>query len=131
MRSGRQEVRVLALAHVNVEVTDLRRALAFYHHLGLTEVPRAGTPNREGSWLRFADGRELHLSVAPAKSPSHAHFAVLVDDLLTARTVFEELGLAIEPARDLPGLQRFFVRDPDGNRIEIAQRDESATNGGG
>lgn len=126
-RAGRRDVRVLALAHVNVEVTDLQRALAFYRQLGLTEIPRGGTPNREGSWLRIGDGRELHLSVAPAKSPSQAHFAVLVDDLVTARALFEELGVAIEPARDLPGLRRFFVRDPDGNRVEIAQRDESAS----
>ena len=113
---------VRELLHVNVEVSDLPRALAFYRQLGFAEIARAGTPERDGAWLRFDDGRELHLSVGPAKSPSRSHFAVLVDDVAAARSVCAKLGAAIEAARDQPGLLRFFVRDPDGNRIEIAQR---------
>jgi catechol 2,3-dioxygenase-like lactoylglutathione lyase family enzyme len=96
--------------------------VAFYRHLGLTELPRDGAPERDGAWLGFADGRELHLSVGPPKAPTRAHFAVLVDDLTAARTVFEKLNAPIETGRALPGIARFFVRDPDGNRIEIAQR---------
>lgn len=115
-------MRVLELLHVNVEVTDLERSLVFYRHLGVEEIPRGGTPNRAGTWLRFADGRELHLSVGPRGPGSDAHFAVLVADLAAARGTFETLGATIEAARELPGLIRFFVRDPDGNRIEVAQR---------
>jgi len=115
-------MRVLGVLHINIEVTDLARALAFYRRLGLTEIPRAEGAERDGSWLRFADGRELHLSVGPPKAPSRSHLALLVDDLAAARACFEELQAPIEAGRPLPGIDRFFVRDPDGNRIEVAQK---------
>jgi catechol 2,3-dioxygenase-like lactoylglutathione lyase family enzyme len=113
---------ILELWHVNIEVSDLQRALAFYRRLGLKEIPRAGTPEREGTWLRFGDGRELHLSVGEPKKPNRSHFAIVVDDLREARQRCQESGATIETAREIPGVSRFFVRDPDGNRIEIAQR---------
>jgi len=109
------------LLHVNVEVTDVPRALAFYRLLGLVEIERAGTPGRAGAWLRFADGRELHLSVGPAKPASRCHFAVLVEDLEAARAAFAAAGAPFESEREIPGLVRFFTRDPDGNRIEVVQ----------
>ena len=117
---------VLGFLHVNIEVTDLARALAFYRHLGLSEIPRGGAAQRDGTWLRFADGRELHLSVGPPKAPNRSHFAILVDDLAAARASFEDMNAPIEAGRPLPGIARFFVRDPDGNRIEIAQRNSNS-----
>lgn len=114
-------VRVRGLLHVNVEVTDLARALAFYRVLGVEEVPRQGAPGRPGAWLRLPDGGELHLSIGPARLPSRAHFAVLVEDLEAARATFEMIGAPLERERDLPGQTRFFTRDPHGNRIEVVQ----------
>ena len=115
-------IRVAELLHVNVEVTDLARALAFYRRFGLEEIERQGTPNRAGAWLRFPDGCELHLSVGPAKPPSRAHVAIRVDDLEAARAAMHEAGAPFETERDIPGIQRFFTRDPDGNRLEIVQQ---------
>ena len=114
-------VRVKEILHVNVEVTDVERALAFYRLLGLEELVRLGTPGRAGAWLRIADGCEVHLSLGPAKAPSRVHFAILVEDVEAARAVFTAAGAPIESERDLPGMVRFFTRDPDGNRIEIVQ----------
>jgi catechol 2,3-dioxygenase-like lactoylglutathione lyase family enzyme len=113
---------VREILHVNVEVTDLERALRFYRLLGLQEIERHGTPGRPGAWLRFPDGRELHLSLGAARPRSRAHFAVLVDDLEAARAAFAGCGAPFETERDIPGLARFFTRDPDGNRIELVQR---------
>lgn len=119
------QVRVKEFLHVNVEVTDLERALAFYRLFGLEEIERAGTPNRAGAWLRFGDGRELHLSIGPAKPSSRNHFAILVEDLEVARDAFTRAGAPFESEREIPGLARFFVRDPDGNRIEVVERRSS------
>ena len=122
MVSAATSMRVTALLHVNVEVTDLERALAFYRRFGLEEVPRRGTPGRSGAWLRFPDGKELHVSVGTAKPEGRAHLAILVEDLEAARTVLAEAGAPFESERDLPGMRRFFTRDPDGNRLEIVQQ---------
>ena len=115
-------IRTLGFSHVNVEVTDMERALAFYRLLGLQEIERAGSPARAGAWFRFPQGHELHLAVGPAHAPSRAHFAIYVEDLAKARSLLEAVGAAIESEREIPGISRFFTRDPDGNRIEIVQR---------
>jgi len=114
-------IRVKELLHVNVEVTDLNRSLVFYRHFGLEEIPRAGTPGPSGAWFRFPDGKQLHVSVGPPKPASRAHLAILVADLDAARTVLEAAGAVFETERDIPGVRRFFTRDPDGNRLEVVQ----------
>src|SRR5512143_415913 len=108
------KIGIARFLHVNVEVTDLERALRFYRALGLEEILRAGTAGRAGAWFRFGDGRELHLSVGVAASHARAHFAVLVEDLAALRAVVEALGSPIETEREIPGVIRFFGRDPDG-----------------
>lgn len=109
----------LGILHVNLEVTDLDRALVFYRTLGLEEAERQGTPGRRGAWLRFPDGRELHLSLGPAPVGGRAHVAIRVSDLTALQQRFESLGAPIEQEREIPGVCRFFTRDPDGNRLEI------------
>jgi catechol 2,3-dioxygenase-like lactoylglutathione lyase family enzyme len=115
-------MRVSQFLHVNVEVTDLERALQFYRLFELEPLQRAGTPNRSGAWFRLPDGSELHLSVGTPRTDSRAHFAILVEDLASARAAIEGAGAAIETEREIPGIIRFFARDPDGNRIEFQQR---------
>jgi catechol 2,3-dioxygenase-like lactoylglutathione lyase family enzyme len=114
--------RVTDFLHVNVEVTDLERALRFYRLFGLVEIERAGAPMRRGAWLRFPGGQQLHLSVGTPRPGARAHFAILVEDLAAARALLEDAGAPIETERDIPGVVRFFSRDPDGNRIEFQQR---------
>jgi glyoxylase I family protein len=38
-----------------------------------------------------------------------------------ARTYFREHGVRTEETTPIPGADRFFIYDPDGNRIEIIQ----------
>jgi len=113
---------VLRLLHVNVEVTDVYRALSFYRLFELEALERLGTPGRRGAWFKLADGTELHISQGPAKPVGRAHFAILVDDLAPLRSRLEAVGAPIESEREIPDIERFFTRDPDGNRIEIQKR---------
>jgi len=115
-------IHVREFLHVNVEVTDLQRALAFYRQFGLQELPRLGTPGRSGAWLCFPDGKQLHLSVGTPTPDRRAHIALRVEDLAAARAVLAASGAPFEIERDIPGMIRFFTRDPDGNRLEIVQR---------
>jgi catechol 2,3-dioxygenase-like lactoylglutathione lyase family enzyme len=52
---------------------------------------------------------------------SPRHFALRVADAAKARANFREQGLAIQETTHIPGADRFFIHDPDGNRIEIIQ----------
>lgn len=118
---------VQRLDHVNVTVPAAREASArrFYGEvIGLTEIAKPdAAPGRGGAW--YACGAvQLHLSLEerPAGEPaSRRHVCVLVADLAGARAACVATGLAIEPDdRPIPGWSRFYVRDPGGNRIEIA-----------
>jgi catechol 2,3-dioxygenase-like lactoylglutathione lyase family enzyme len=118
---------VQRLDHVNVTVPAECEAAArrFYgEFLGLTEIAKPEASRaRGGAW--YACGPvQVHLSLEerPAgEPPSRRHVCVVVADLGRARDACLAAGIAIEPdERPIPGWARFYVRDPGGNRIEVA-----------
>src|SRR5690349_2462972 len=105
------------ITHVNLVVEDVEAARAFYGQLlGLEEIARAEGAARPGVWYRLGD-LELHISyeAAPRNADSTRHIAFEVAGLDAARAALEGAGAPIEAARPLPGLRRFFTRDPSGN----------------
>jgi len=52
---------------------------------------------------------------------SPRHFALRVKDVAAARSYFREHGVPIQETTPIAGADRFFIADPDGNRIEIIQ----------
>jgi catechol 2,3-dioxygenase-like lactoylglutathione lyase family enzyme len=56
-----------------------------------------------------------------ADTISPQHFALRVTDVAAARTYFRERGIPTQETTPIPGADRFFISDPDGNRIEIIQ----------
>jgi catechol 2,3-dioxygenase-like lactoylglutathione lyase family enzyme len=115
-------MRIRRLAHVNISVEKLEPARAFYGQvLGLEAAPRpADAGVRPGCWFRVGD-IEVHVSeeAGADNARSRRHVAFEVDDLAAARRRLAEAGYALEEGRPLPGIARFFVRDPSGNRIEL------------
>jgi catechol 2,3-dioxygenase-like lactoylglutathione lyase family enzyme len=116
---------VRALQHVSIPVArgGGDRARDFYGRvLGLTEtaVPqeiRAGV----AAWYQIGDG-QIHLLYGEATPPdSRHHFALAVDDLAAFRRRLAEAGVAIQEVTRFPNWERFTVRDPFGNLIEILQ----------
>ena len=66
---------------------------------------------------------QFHIGIDPEPFPkSKRHVCFLVADLAKARAAAVADGVIIEEEGVAEGLQRFFVRDPGGNRIEIGQR---------
>ncbi len=113
-------MKITGIHHHSVIVSDLTRARAFYRDvLGLEEVPVPPTFAFPVAW--FALGSEqIHL--LPAKSPdapSGRHIALHVEDIAAARQRLRSLGRPISETTPIPGAERFFTADPDGNRIEI------------
>lgn len=108
------------LDHVTVIITDVERSRAFYRDvLGLREVAPPDTFDFVVLWFEFG-GQFVHLLLKPeADAISPRHFALHVADTAAARDHCRQFGLAIEETVAIPGADRFFIRDPDGNRIEL------------
>lgn len=116
---------VTALHHVNVTVPAELEEVAkdFYGSvLGLKRIPKPATARQSGAWYEIGNA-QLHLSVEdeePALSSRHVCFTV--PNLAEAEHRFREAGVEIvgDP-RPNPDSPRFYVRDPGGNMLEIAQ----------
>jgi catechol 2,3-dioxygenase-like lactoylglutathione lyase family enzyme len=110
------------LDHVSVLVTDLSQARRFYRDiLGLKEIGKPRTFDFKVLWFEFGN-QQLHLLQKPLPDTrSPRHFALRVADAQSARTHFHEHGIETLETTPIPKCDRFFVFDPDGNRIEIIQ----------
>lgn len=109
--------------HVSVLVTDLAAARAFYVGvMGLEEIPKPKTFDFVALWFRFGDGQTLHLLQKPQPDTrSPRHFALRVPDIAAARAHFRAHNVPMQETGPIPHCDRFFVYDPDGNRIEVIQ----------
>ncbi|MBC3787546.1 VOC family protein [Spirosoma utsteinense] len=115
------------LDHILMSIPEgqTAEARAFYSQvLGLSEI--AGYHPGGAIWFQIAD-IQLHLREEAGGNLSARHPAFEVADLDQARQRLTELGVAITFSSDIDGRQRFFIRDPFGNRIEFLQYDEAKT----
>ena len=110
------------LDHVSVLITDVERSRRFYRDLlGLKEIPKPRTFDFVVLWFDLGN---MHVHLLLKDKPdtiSARHFALRVADAATARTYFVERGVSVQETTLIPGADRFFIHDPDGNRIEIIQ----------
>jgi catechol 2,3-dioxygenase-like lactoylglutathione lyase family enzyme len=111
--------------HVQITVPRSveEECLIFYRQaLGLAEIPKpAELHARGGAWFQLSN-LQLHIGLDPEPSPeSRRHICFLVRDIAAARAQIEARGVVVEGEGMAEGLRRFFVRDPAGNRIELAQ----------
>jgi glyoxylase I family protein len=112
---------VRALNHVSVRIRDLGRAREFYEGLlGLGSAPRPdlGLP---GAWYNLGGGSQLHLIQSEGAlegiDPSGPHFALEVPSVAEVRQQLDAQGI---PYLTFGGTQ-LWVRDPDGNVVEICE----------
>ena len=101
---------------------DSDRSRRFYRDvLGLREIAKPKTFDFRVLWFDLGN-QQLHLLLKPQPDTiSPRHFALRVADAQAARAYFHEHGLATEETTPIPGADRFFIYDPDNNRIEIIQ----------
>jgi catechol 2,3-dioxygenase-like lactoylglutathione lyase family enzyme len=116
------EFQVTQIDHVSVVITDVERSRRFYRDLlGLKEIAKPRTFDFVVLWFDLGN-QQLHLLHRPQPdTPSPRHFALRVADVRAARTYFQQRGVRIQETTPIPGADRFFILDPDGNRIEIIQ----------
>jgi catechol 2,3-dioxygenase-like lactoylglutathione lyase family enzyme len=115
-------LQITQVDHSSVIITNVERSRRFYRDvLGLTEINKPRTFDFIVLWFQLGDTQVHLLLQEKADSISPRHFALRVRDVAKARTYFREQGIAIEETTPIPGADRFFIADPDGNRIEIIQ----------
>lgn len=120
--------RVISLNHVQITVPRAAEAASvrFYRDLlGLPQLVRPAQGRQEGTWFQLP-GFRIHLTVedagAAGAGASRRHVCLAVDDLAACRRAMDRSGIEMLPdERPIPGVERFFVRDPGGNRLEIMQ----------
>ena len=115
-----------SIHHVNVTVPKSLEDAAkrFYREvMGLQEVPKPeALRGRGGAWYDLGPV-QLHLSVENLDGAplSKRHVCYTVADLAAAEERFRSFGVEIIPDdQPMPDWPRFYVRDPGGNRLEIA-----------
>ena len=113
---------VTSIHHVSIVVTDLELSRRFYTQvLGLREIPRPATFDFVVVWYDLG-GQHIHLVPREtADAPSPRHFALQVEDAAAARAHFATFAVLTRETTPIPGSDRFFVNDPDGNLVEIIQ----------
>ena len=116
-------IRFGPLDHCSILITDLAKAREFYVDvLGLKEIAKPKTFDFVVIWFDLGGGQTLHLLRKPQPdTASPRHFALKVLDARAAREHIRAHGVPIEETTLIPHCDRFFVRDPDGNRIELIQ----------
>ena len=125
------------LGHVVFYVKDLERALGFYRDLlGFKEVGRIFN----GAAAALTSGRTHHelllIQVGDAPGPSSGrrrglyHIGIKIGDSLEelrqAKRELDQGGISIDGMSDHTVSQSLYLRDPDGNEVELyVDADES------
>jgi catechol 2,3-dioxygenase len=117
------------IGHVHLKVADLERAVAFYHGvLGFDVMQRMG---RQAAFLSAGDYHHhigLNTWQSEGGSPPQPgatglyHVAIRYPDrasLADALRRLVEAGVPLEGAADHGGSEALYLRDPDGNGIEL------------
>ena len=123
------------IAHLAIAAHDLDRSLAFYARLGLHESFRLH--HEDGTlmlvYLRVWGNQFIEVfpngpAPEPNRQGSFLHLCLLVDDLHNTVEGFRKEGITIEqePKVGLDHNWQAWIRDPDGNAIELMQLDETS-----
>jgi catechol 2,3-dioxygenase-like lactoylglutathione lyase family enzyme len=119
---------VLRLQHTSIPMppNGHDRARGFFGAaLGMEEIPPpTGLNPGRLVWFRAGpDGQEVHCFVDEQPEPrsNQQHLCLQVDDVDAFRKRLTEHGVAIQESDAIVNRPRFFVHDPFGNLIELAQ----------
>ena len=99
-------------------------ARRFYGRLlGLKEIAKPEPLRaRGGVWFECGPSQQLHLGVEEPFAPARkAHPGFVVDDLAELAERLRAHGIDVTPDQTIPGVERAYVADPFGNRLELRQ----------
>jgi len=120
-------VGIQRVGHVVLKMRDLEKAKAFYQGvLGM----KIGAESERGIFFRFGD---YHHDIAVFKTGDDAdlpkanqvglvHVALVTDGVQTVKAMYErckEMGVEIVGSNDHAITKSLYIKDPEGNTIEI------------
>ena len=123
------------LGHTAFAVHDIETALAFYEKLGLGESFRLHRPDGSLMLVYLHIGGDRFLELFPGgpepdadRPHSFRHICLVSDDLRGDVETLRGQGIAIErePKEGLDHNLQAWIRDPDGNAIELMQLSEES-----
>ncbi len=123
--------------HVGVNVTDVDKSREFYEKvIGLKKLPRPKI-NIPGEWYGLGESA-IHLIGGERRKdgidPTGPHMAIQVDDIDRTKASLEEMGVKyldaavmmakmnLTPEQQKMVGRQVWVKDPDGNVIELQER---------
>jgi catechol 2,3-dioxygenase-like lactoylglutathione lyase family enzyme len=118
-------VAIIGIDHVQVAAPrgSEDAARRFYGDLlGLEEIPKPEPlRNRGGVWFR-AGAAELHVGIEEPFAPARkAHPGLVAEDLDAVRRRLASAGHELTEDDQIAGVERLYVDDPFGNRLELRQ----------
>jgi catechol 2,3-dioxygenase-like lactoylglutathione lyase family enzyme len=118
-------MRVTALDHVVLRVTDMERSVAFYESLGLATVRLDEWRRGEAPFvsMRVDANTIIDLQSGELTGTNVDHIALVVADVDLAELVSSGRFGDVRPPRELFGArglgQGIYVTDPDGHTVEL------------
>jgi glyoxylase I family protein len=122
-------IKLTQLLHASLLVADLGRARAFYEGvLGLAPSPARPAMSFDGVWYDIG-AAQIHLICLPNPDPitgrpAHGgrdrHTALAVEGWEELKDKLDAEGIAYTLSRS--GRRALFVRDPDGNALELVDQ---------
>ena len=114
--------RVTMIQHINIQISDRERTREWYEKvLGAEFLDRGPELNKSQLQLRIGSG-EIHTTDSTNPAPS-GHWAVEIQDWDELIANLDELGVPYPPPtiRAYSNGHSTYVKDPDGNMIELVQ----------
>jgi glyoxylase I family protein len=123
-----QNCRLVSLLHASLLIADLDKSRAFYEGvLGLTPNPGRPRMRFAGIWYDIGQG-QIHLIQMPNPDPvsgrpehggNDRHIALGVTGFAALQARLDHAGLPYSLSQS--GRAALFVRDPDGNTLELME----------
>ena len=130
--------------HIGIRIRDKSRSVSFYEQLGFQFMTDTGFDEGHPVVMRHPGGVVLNLLGAPQisgdcnilmdlpeKYTGITHIALTVSSLSEARQFMKDRNIAITGSFEIPHMQAIFIRDPDGNVIELDDFVDNDTTGTG
>jgi catechol 2,3-dioxygenase-like lactoylglutathione lyase family enzyme len=123
--------RITGISHVGYFVSDLPKALVFWHDLlGFDEAYDLKKPGSETgvriAFIKINDHQHIELfNEPPTAPPNHmSHLCFTVDDIDQMRTYLRSKGYTVpaDSGKTRTGDYAFEIKDPDGTLIEFVQK---------
>lgn len=129
-KSPAMHARITGISHVGYFVSDLPKAIAFWHDfLGYDEpydLKKKGSDEVRIAFIKINDHQHIELFNEPPTVPHNmmSHLCFTVDNIEQMRTYLRSQGFDVKPGnggKTRTGDYAFEIKDPDGMLVEFVQ----------